>query len=265
MEPTGPGQDETPAMWLAPGIVPGSSTTTVRESAKLSNEVPPVGPRARWNYEAIRDCLTSERLGSYLSATDDDLVGAFQLYEWNMQASASMLSLTSMVEVVVRNALDRELVTWAAQRGGSTSWFDLAPLDQQGRHDILKARDRATRHGQRPEIHGRVIAELSLGFWRFLVESRYLTSLWVPATHRAFGGATHDLRERRSAVAGRLQQLTYVRNRAAHHEPIHRRDPLKDIHSATTLVSWVSPDAAAWIEGTTNVRNVVAAKPVNPH
>ncbi|MCG7415770.1 hypothetical protein MHK74_14600 [Microbacterium aurum] len=32
----------------------------------------------------------------------------------------------------------------------------------------------------------RVIAELSRGFWRYLVESRYLTSLWVPSTHAAF-------------------------------------------------------------------------------
>ena len=31
-----------------------------------------------------------------------------------------------------------------------------------------------------------MIAELSLGFWRYLVESRYFTALWVPATHAAF-------------------------------------------------------------------------------
>lgn len=213
-----------------------------------------------WSYEALRDCLTHERLGSYLQASRGDLAGAFALYEWNMTASASVMTLTSMAEVVVRNALDRQMGSWAASRSSVLGWFDLAPLDPRGRADIAKARQRATRHGKIPEVHGKVIAELPLGFWRFLVESRYLTTLWIPATHGAFPGGPADLRERQRAVRGRLQQLTFVRNRAAHHEPIHRRDLLKDLRSATDLAQWVSPDAAAWMSATATISHVVASK-----
>lgn len=166
-----------------------------------------------------------------------------------------------MAEVVVRNALDRELRAWAWQRDPSRSWFDLAPLGDRGRADVAKARDRATRHGAFPEVHGKVIAELSLGFWRYLVESRYFTALWVPTTHAAFGGGPPDLRERQRAVKGRLQQLTFVRNRAAHHEPIHRRDLLKDLRAAADLTSWVSRDAGAWLTATSTLAVVVGTKP----
>lgn len=67
-------------------------------------------------------------------------------------------------------------------------WFDVVPLDTRGKRDLRRARERASHNGRASEIHGKVIAELTVGFWRCLVESRYLTSLWVPSTHRSFPG-----------------------------------------------------------------------------
>ena len=138
-----------------------------------------------WDYQVVLDCLTNERLSSYLHAMRHDVEQAFHLYEWNMRAAASVLSLTSMAEVVVRNALDRELSVWADRRRHGAEWFDVDVLDHRDRQDLQKERHRArSRRGE--EVHGKVIAELSLGFWRYLVESRYFTALWVPATHAAF-------------------------------------------------------------------------------
>src|SRR6266545_7208644 len=125
------------------------------------------------------------------------------------------------------------------------SWFDAAPLDERGREDVARARERATRRGRDVEVHGKVIAELSVGFWRYLVASRYLTSLWIPALHAAFPAGAEDLRRRRGDVEGLLQRLAFVRNRAAHHEPIHRRDLNRDLAAAVELTGWICPDAAA--------------------
>ncbi|GAA2247903.1 hypothetical protein N1031_17855 [Herbiconiux moechotypicola] len=133
------------------------------------------------------------------------MVATFDLYEWNMRAASSILELSSMVEVLVRNALDRELGAWARRRHPGSSWLDVIPLDHQGTADLRKARDRATRRDKRAELRGRVIAELPLGFWRYLVETRYLTALWVPALHAAFPGGAPDLRTRRQDVAFRMQ------------------------------------------------------------
>ncbi len=46
--------------------------------------------------------------------------------------------------------------------------------------------------------HDRLVAELSFGFWRYLLSSRYHASLWVPDLHRAFPRGPAELRSRRA-------------------------------------------------------------------
>lgn len=213
------------------------------------------------DYDELLPFVTAERLGSYLRACGGDTADAFELYEWNMRAAASLMELTSMVEVVVRNSLDIRLRDWAQRRRSGASWLDVAPIDRRGQEDIRRARERATRSGTRPEVHGRVIAELSLGFWRYLVESRYLTALWVPATHAAFPYGPVDLRTRQRDVTFRMQQLNFVRNRAAHHEPVHQRDLSRDFDSAVELAEWISPTAGKWVTAVSSLPTIIASKP----
>ena len=156
------------------------------------------------DYATLRDLLTAERLGSYLRWSGGDTGAAFALYEWNMTAWAAVMHTTGMVEVVVRNAMDRALEDLAKRRSWS-SWFDRAPLDQRGRADIRKARERATRFGSRPEVHGKVVAELTLGFWRYLAATRYLTTLWTPALYSAFPAGPSDKLQQQRQVDRHLR------------------------------------------------------------
>jgi hypothetical protein len=218
-------------------------------------------PDGAWDYRVVRDRLTVERLGSYLTATDDDLDRAFALYEWNLLAAGGVLTTAGMVEVVVRNALDERLRDWATRRSPGGSWLDLAPLDEQGREDVQRARQRATRYGRRAEVHGKVVAELTLGFWRYLVATRYLTTLWMPATGAAFPLGASDLLQRSREVDKHLQRLMFVRNRAAHHEPIHRRDLRADLDAAVELTGWICADCAAWVAATSPLARLMAERP----
>lgn len=213
-----------------------------------------------WTDAALGRLLTMERLRSYLSARDQNLSRALRLYEWNMSAGSAVMATTGMVEVIVRNALDRQLSVWA-DRKGHQDWLGALPLDQRGRDDIAKARSRATLRGRRPEEHGRVVAELSFGFWRYLVSQRYHASMWVPALHKAFPGVGADIRKGRREVERRLVNLMLVRNRAAHHEPIHRRDLRADFEDAIELVGWVDPEAGAWVGTVSALRQVAHARP----
>lgn len=203
--------------------------------------------RAGWDDHTVADLISQERLRSYLAVTRTESQ-ALRLYEWNGRAAAATLQTVAMVEVIVRNALDRELNEWVNHRSSPLAWFDAVPLDSKGLADLVEARRRATRHGRLPEHHGKVIAELSFGFWRYLTASRYLTALWVPALHRAFAHGPADLRTRRRAVEHHLSDLGFVRNRAAHHEPIHQRDLAADLATAVELGTWISADAGAWID-----------------
>ncbi|PYY47828.1 hypothetical protein DEJ03_03865 [Curtobacterium sp. MCLR17_043] len=110
-------------------------------------------------------------------------------------------------------------------------------------------------------MHGRVVAELSFGFWRYLFESRYLTALWTPALHRAFPHGPADALTRQREVRTRMQQLHFVRNRAAHHEPTHGRDLRRDHDYAIELLGWIHPGAAAWAQDVTMLGTVLGARP----
>lgn len=62
-------------------------------------------------------------------------------------------------------------------------------------------------------------------------------------------------------MARRLQQLHFVRNRAAHHEPIHARNLQRDHDFALELLGWISPHAAFWAADTTSIEAVLRARP----
>jgi hypothetical protein len=204
--------------------------------------------------------ITEDRLSSYVTAAGGDLRRALALYDWNTRASAAVLATSAMVEVIVRNALDVRLQRWADQRRGGGDWLDAAPLDAQGKSDVIKARERATRRGRDPEVHGKVVAELSSGFWRYLVASRYLTALWIPGAHAAFPSGPADLRMRREQVERRLHNLMIVRNRAAHHEPIHRRDLARDFRDAVTVAGWVHPQGAVWLRARSDLPQIAGER-----
>ena len=68
----------------------------------------------------------------------------------------------------------------------------------------------------------------------------------------------------RRRVESDLEQLLYLRNRAAHHEPIHRRDLVADLERAIALLACVDPVAATWAREREMVSDVVARRPVEP-
>ena len=219
--------------------------------------------------EALSRFLSPERLRTYLDAVDGDHDDALALYEWNLLAGGSSTRSTGLVEVVVRNAMDAALQAWADRQHGGTDWLDVvvAPrrgagplLDRHGRDDVRKARRRAERGG-RSYTHGHVVAELSPGFWRYLPAKRYLTSLWVPALRHAFPQASPDVRRARADVEKRLEDLLFLRNRAAHHEPLFRRDLVEDRRRALELLGWVDPEAERWLRRVGDLHVVHAVRP----
>jgi hypothetical protein len=188
--------------------------------------------------------LSPERLGPYVAAAGGDLAVALNLYAWNADLSAALVTTIGHVEVVLRNAIHDNLTDWSARRFGEPRWYrDPGRLLQtRAAEDIRVARLRATRHS-RAETPGRVVAELNLGFWRFLLANHYDRTLWRDTLYRAFPGQS-----RRRTVHDAVQVLQLCRNRLAHHEPIFNR-PVTDIHTtALDLVGWICPVSRAWVE-----------------
>lgn len=194
------------------------------------------------NLSAIAAALSHERLGPYLSATGGDLLAAVHLYEWNLAVSGAMYEALGIAEVVLRNALNEQLTTWHGQSPGQ--WYDdsrgiMSPIAHD---DIDNARERVLRLG-RPETAGHVVAELNFGFWKFLLAKRYEMTLWTPCLRHAFPNLTP---QNRSIVFDALDELHRLRNRVAHHEPIHQRNLRRDMLTIYRLLEWIDADVRQW-------------------
>lgn len=122
-------------------------------------------------------------------------------------------------------------------------------LESRAKQIINTARSRARQNRSHP-AHGDILAEVSFGFWRYLTSKRYLTTLWLPALQRAFPHGNEDAWTRQKQVSNLIGRMTFLRNRAAHLEPVFRRDVQQDIDQARLLLSWVSPDASLWFDDT---------------
>lgn len=238
------------------GTVPGSSRATVT----------PEQPMSTFDPNRIAARLTMDRLGSYLAATHG-LDRAIELYDWNAKIGAAFHEDIGRLEVALRNTIDESLVAYGGAQGWPTVWYRRPQLfpGKHGRRaldDIDTARRRAKR-AKGVEKHGKVIAELTFGFWRYLCTAPYLTSLWVPTVASAFPGhpAAGDPRAVRHDVDDRVQRVHFLRNRIAHHEPIHQRNLHRDHQGLQEVAAWICADTEKWIVASSRVSSVLAERP----
>lgn len=201
--------------------------------------------------------LSSERFQPYLDACGDDPEAALHLYEWNQAMSGAMYELTGMCEIALRNTMASQLAV--LHKGSPMEWFDDPHhlLQPRAHADIATARQRATRGG-RLETRGRVVAELTFGFWRYLLASRYEATLWTPALRHGFPNLQPQRRQKVDRVVASLHVL---RNRLAHHEPIHARNLARDIEDCLELLGWIDADVQAWATRVERATAVLASRP----
>jgi len=201
--------------------------------------------------------LSTERLVPYLRAANGELDKALRLYEWNLAVSGGLYEALGILEVVLRNALGTQLAAHHGTLAGH--WYDdpLGVLSDLAHEDIAAAR-RRVRKLWRPETPGRVVAELSFGFWKFLLAKRYEATLWTGYLRHAFPNLQP---QSRAVVYRSLDELHTVRNRIAHHEPVHSRDLTADMLTIYRLLDWIDADVRAWAVSLSRLQPLIAARP----
>lgn len=208
-------------------------------------------------FESLERHLTPERLWPYRVAAGGVLAGAIRLYQWNSLASGAMHELLGNVEVLIRNALDRQLQDRHKRSGHGGDWWDdpEGRLEPKRRDDARKARQHVRRQ---PVTHGRILAELPFGFWRYLLSSRYEATLWTPALRHGFPFLRPAARQR---IYQPVDHLYTLRNRVAHHEPIHQVDLTAYEDDAVFVVGSMDPGLADWLRATSRLTEVLAQRP----
>lgn len=196
--------------------------------------------------------ITDARFAPYLTHAGGDHAVAVALYVWNARISAAMFETLHHVEVLLRNAVDERFTPINPSAAAGATWLtDPAILNEASRQRVAETIERVRREGKSP-TRDRVVAGMSFAFWRALFDRKY-DWLWVAQLHRAFPAGSGQ----RTEVAKLMSNLVPFRNRLAHHETIFRRPIASHYEEMLTLAALIDPDARAWIERVSRVKQVL--------
>jgi hypothetical protein len=167
-----------------------------------------------------------------------------ELYEYNVQLSEVLYGLLHGLEVTVRNAEHHALTA----SYGRADWYDVALLSNYWRDQVAKAKAKPGAAGK----PGKVVAELTFGFWIDLLQQSNHRSLWVGRQlHTAFPNA----RRHRRLIHERLKNIQLLRNRISHHEPVltggnalYNGDGVITLPEVHECIEWVCTETAGWIK-----------------
>lgn len=195
--------------------------------------------------------LSPARLSTYLIAAGGDRALALDLYEWNTAVSAAVLHDLAHLEVAVRNAYAGAWVSRVP--AGGRHWIGepgryFPPVARKARNGVVFDANRtprdqiasAVRAAGRGAPTGKVVAELSFGFWRYLSISARERDLWLPYLRHAFIAGTS-----RKTIDLPMGRLHLLRNRVAHHEPLLAVDLEARYADVLVILSRVDPRIAA--------------------
>lgn len=212
--------------------------------------------------------IGDRRLQRLLTDTNGDIDLAQDLFTWNVRATGAAMEAIYVFELLLRNAIDRELRIWNQSMAGSPDWL-LVPhpylLRALNPNELTKAAHRARSiaavHG-RPFGHDDVLAQMSLGAWRYILPSKANKSkqkLWEVAIKNAFPAWPGDWSA--ESLVARVANTHGLRNRVAHLEPLHRYDLRRVRRDMRSVCHAIGPDAARFFVQTERLLPIIESNP----
>jgi len=209
----------------------------------------------------VEQWLSPDRFHTYLQLAGYDRARALDLHEWNTQLNAALLHDFAHLEVGLRNFYDRALM--AAVHPGDSHWTDQASFtalfpavgggDARTHAELGTARRNA---GGPTAPPGKLLAELTFGFWVFMTSSRHTNLIWTPHLD-----ALYPAGSQRGQIHHGLDELRKARNRVAHHEPVRVAEVNKLTRRIDRYAGYVSPQLAQYIRYTSTVHGLLGSRP----
>jgi Abi-like protein len=186
--------------------------------------------------------IARDRLASYVADSKGNIVDAIWLYERNTVFSQALYGVLQPLEIAFRNSIHRVMTADT----GHTDWYDRSPLKWREIESVKAAKANIIKWSH-AVTSGRVVAELTFGFWTKLIGREYEKTLWVPHLYKAF---PHLRRPDRLKVFNRFDSIKVLRNRIAHHERIISRNLSQDYMDIIETLEWICPTTACWVRST---------------
>lgn len=208
--------------------------------------------------------LSDARFNAYRRPSDTSHLDVIARYLWNTALSEALYPALQALEITLRNSVHEAI----SQRAGSAMWFEQQPpLLRPSEWEKVTAAKRELQQDRKPLEGGRIVAELSFGFWTSLFDSRYERVLWPALLKPTFPNMPRHIRTRLQ-LSKRLNQIRRLRNRVFHHESILNwlNPGLQPQHAQILeIITWINPAMAhtvafidrfttVYVDGTTPYR-----------
>jgi len=208
------------------------------------------------NKTIIERIISNERLQPYLKRHNNNQDKAIQHYKSNIFVSEAFYPLLSILEIGLRNSIDYQLT----KRFKDKSWFE--------NHEFIKiasrfqidriSEARANILSEKKEISsGRIISELSFGFWTSLFDTKFEMTLWK-TLRLAFPNCPKEIRKRRT-MSSKFNAVRKLRNRIFHHEAITWNLNALQGYEKEILeaLNWLNKDLVNWMEDLNHLNRVI--------
>lgn len=227
------------------------------------------------SFDDVAFVISPKRLEAYSVVAGGEQDRTLALYEWNLMLTGAFWVPISIAEISLRNALSRQLSTM--QHVGGPSWFRSLELeslldsgDEIHKQSLSNARKSIVSNFNRRKWNtpgfvpigdadvtlDQVVSELTFGFWRYLLSSKFDEPLWRKGLAQAFRNGT-----KLGKIEKTVSRVKDLRNRLAHHEPIWNWDIEGRSRDVQELLSSISPAVGEWASGISNLRSVIEARP----
>lgn len=198
------------------------------------------------------ECLPRARLDPFCTLSDASILDGARRYIWDLEASSTLWRYFNYFEISLRNAISQTLSEICLRE----DWWNQQHLFYPNEFDhlqkiLLKNEKSFGMQG------GKLISELSLGFWVGLNSRRYHQKLWIVGLNRAF---PHYQGQRRDLHQS-LERLRKLRNRIAHHEPISNRNIAYDIETIHLIAGYLDPRIESWIRSDKSADYLIDRRP----
>ncbi len=211
--------------------------------------------------EEFPKLLSAPRFKTYQDFASGDDQRALRIYQWNLELCAAFYMPLHICEISIRNGVVQALESQFGADWHTSIGFQRTLPESKGynpKQDLILTRAKLERHAVLSA--GKVVAELKFVFWEYMFTARHDNHLWKPYFQQSFPNAA-DLPAGRNDIRHRIELVRRLRNRIAHHEPIFRRDLMRDYKGIIDLIAWRSSSVARWVEDNQRVTAVLNEKP----
>ncbi len=209
-------------------------------------------------FRKLESFLSKPRIQRFLVAAGNSTSKAQQLYRINLSVSQAFYPILNLFEIFLRNAVNDQVASYF----DNSNWITSEKQGFMNDGFLKKSKFFLKRSVQRAEktierkggkiSSGKVISELSFGFWASLFEVHHYR-LIRGVIIRCFPHRPNHVK--RSIVFQKLNRIRQFRNRIYHNEPIcfkgsnvnfKEAEKIKD--EIFEMLSWIDSDLATYTE-----------------